>query len=296
MIILTAGSLHNVAAGTSDWKYYYEKGMIQFRAEMYMFAMENFSKALDRNPVLFDAANRIADIHIISNRKREALEFYTLSLKINDRQADIHNQAGELDEFFGYYEKAFSHYNASVGVDPQYLKARLNIVRNLVRKKEYALADEQFRICYEKGKAEGDNYFKAAVDEERRGRTKEAVNLYLTALEKNPVMIETLFSLAEISRRGNDLDGAIRYLEKIKEIKPDYEKAYVYLGHIYFSRRYVKDRKYILNLAVRNFEKAAELNPGNTETLTILSEVYRFMGNDVKADELLKKASEKLTP
>jgi Tfp pilus assembly protein PilF len=39
----------------------------------------------------------------------------------------------------------------------------------------------------------------------------------------------------------------------------------------------------MLKQAVKNFEKALEINPDAAESWYMLSELYRFIGNDVKA-------------
>jgi Flp pilus assembly protein TadD len=103
-------------------------------------------------------------------------------------------------------------------------------------------------------------------------------------------MIEALFSLAEIHRRRGDADAAALYLEKIKEIKPDTEKAYIYLGHLYYAKRHARNRAYILALAIKNLKQAEDLNPDNYETLYLLSDIYRHMGDDVRADEYRARA------
>ncbi len=64
----------------------------------------------------------------------------------------------------------------------------------------------------------------------------------------------------------------------------------MYLGHLYFARRYARNRKYILTQAIRNFERAREINPANPETLYGLSEVYLHMGDRDRADELREAA------
>ena len=282
LTILLAVFTHAADAG-EGWNYYFKKAEIQFSVEKFAFAQENYERALGLNPALYEAANRLGEILMIKNQRREAYDYFLLSLSIKEDQPRIHNRAGELEEFFGYYEKSFAHYRRAVELDPAFREAHLNLVRHHVRERSYSLADEHYAISYRIGKEDGERYFSRAMEKEREGRRDEAVGLYNTALEKNPAMVEALFSLAELYRREGDTEKAVAHLEKIKEIRPHHERAHVFLGHLYYSRRYAKRRSYMLKQAVKNFEKALEINPDAAESWFMLSEIYRFMGDDVKA-------------
>lgn len=275
-----------------DWQYYYEKANLQIKGEMYSFAMENLIKALDRNPGLYDAANKIADIYIKRNKNREALDYLDISLKINNNQANAHNLAGELNDFFGDYKAALLHYKKAVEADPSFTPAHINLVRYYFKRNELAKANSHFDICYNLGKSEGEKYFNLALAEENRLDYKEAMALYKQALEKNPAYIDAYFNLIEIYRQTDQNDEAIKYLEKIKEIRPDNEKAYTYLGHLYYAKRFTKKRKYILDLAIKNFKKSIELDATNYEACYFLADIYRFMKDDIHAAEFQSKGLE----
>src|SRR4030042_783674 len=73
-----------------SWKYYFEKGMVQYRAGMVDYAVFNLSMCLDLNTRCFEAANPLAEIYDTSDRKPLALDFYQRSLAVNDNQAEIH--------------------------------------------------------------------------------------------------------------------------------------------------------------------------------------------------------------
>jgi len=282
----------NSFAQINDWQYYYEKANLQLKGEMYQFALENLIKALDRNPSLYDAANKISYIYTKWNRNREALDYLSISLKINDKQANAHNIAGELNDFFGNYEEALLHYKKAVEIDPSFIPAHINLVRYYFKRNERAEANSHFEICYNLGKSEGEKYFNLALAEENKRNYKEAIAFYKQALDKNPAYMNAYFNIVEIYRRMNQNDEAIKYLEKIKEIQPDIEKVYLYLGHLYYAKRFTKKRKYILDLAIKNLKKAIELDPSDYETCYFISEIYRFMKDDIHAAEFLNKASE----
>lgn len=277
-------------AVTAGWEYYYRKGTLQFEGGRYQSAMENLDRALDINPSLYDASNKIALILITWNKKRQALDYLDRSLAIKPDQADINVTAGEIRDFFGYHERAFEHYSNAVRIDPSNVNAHFRLVRYYVERKDTANADRHFAAAYAIGREDGERLLAEAIEEERKNNTAGAVALYKRAIEKNPAFLEAYFHLAELHRRVGRPDEAIPVLEEVKKIRPDNEKAHVYLGHLYYARRHGSRRKYILTQAVRNFERALQINPSNTDTLLGLSEVYRHMGDRDRADELRERA------
>ena len=116
------------------WEYYYKKGVIEYKADMYTFAIDNLIKALDRNPSLYKAQNIIAEIYIKLDRKEEAIKHYRMSLNINDNQPDIHCKIGKLYEFYLEYSLSHHHYSRAVNIDPSHLKGHYNLVRYYVKK------------------------------------------------------------------------------------------------------------------------------------------------------------------
>jgi tetratricopeptide (TPR) repeat protein len=273
-----------------QWQYYMKKADLEFAGSKYVFALENYRRALEKNPTLYEAANRIADIYLIQNNKREALDYCEQSLKINDLQAGAHGMAGELNDFFGLDERAFAHYLRAVEIDPMMASAHLGLVRHYIDNGNRKKADEHFEACARIGREEADREYGAAREAEGKGDMTEAKRLYLSALEKSPVHIASLFALAELARREGDQDAAVAHLERIKEIRPDNEKAHIYLGHLYFLMKGMKKKKYLLELSAKNYRRAIALNPRNAETYLALSEVYRYMGDEERALEAEKAA------
>jgi len=286
-IISLAATNGAFAAG---WEYYYHKGTIQFEGGLNRSATENLERSLELNPALYDAANKIAAILIAGNKKRRALDYLERSLEIKPDQAEIHVSAGDIRDFFGYREKAFEHYQSAVRADPSNVEAHFRLVRYYAERRDTANADRHFAAAYAIGGRDAERILSEALEEERRNNAAGALALYKRALGKNPAFLEAYFRLAELHRRLGRSDEAISALEEVKRIRPDNEKAHVYLGHLYYAARYGSRRKYLITQAIRNFERALEINPSNPETLFGLSEAYRLMGDRDRADELRERA------
>ncbi len=286
-------SVVSAVADENGWRYYYTKAELQYGGERYAFAKENYVRALDLNPELYEAANRLADIHIKQSNKRIALDYYRMSLKIKETQPDIHNLTGELCEFFGYYEDAYIHYTRTVELDRDNVKARFNLVRHHLRTGDRAGADKHFEACFQAGKARGNVLFMRARKVESEGNDTEAARLYGETIVKNPAHIEAYFRLVEVRRRQKKTGAAITVLEKLKEVRPDNAKAHRYLGHLYFTEPVsAKRRRYYLDLAVKNLKKALALDPADSDARFLLSDVYRHRGEIEKAVEIQNQAKD----
>jgi tetratricopeptide (TPR) repeat protein len=260
-----------------SWEYYCEKGLIEYRSGMYEDAVFNMGKCLEFNPRSFDAANILAEINYKKNKIFKAIEYYKLSLTINDNQPDIHCIIGELYEFTSEKDLAFRHFVRATEIDRNHIRAHCNLVRYFIGKNDRASAESHFRISYNQAMLRSGRFLSEASDAERDGRLGRAAALYKKAVDEGPSILEAYLGLYEIHRRMNDYKAAAEILEKLKFIRPDYEKAYVLLGSLYFTQRLPGKRKMYIDKAVANLKKAIELNPNNSETYYTLSDVFRFV-------------------
>jgi tetratricopeptide (TPR) repeat protein len=287
ILIFITGALRSAP----DWRYYYKKGLIEYREHLYEFALENLNKALERKPDLYDAANIIAHIYMQKGDRFTAEKYLLQSLSINEMQGDIHYQLGVLYDYTGQYDKALSHFLRAVEIDPSHRDAHLNLIKQYWAKGDSVNAEKHFAICYRIGKSEGLKLYREGLQQEEQKNDREALALYQRSLKACPVLTEAYFRIAEIHRRSGNITAAIRALEEIKKIRPDNDKVYIYIAHLLFTRVKAKNRSAILQRAIDNLHKAIEVNPKNSEPYFLLSEIYLFIGKREKAVEYNRKAA-----
>ena len=289
-ILLATVALSIYAA--PSWQYYYKKGVIEYRAGMYDFAIENLTKALDRKGDLYEAANILAAIHLKRDNRIRALFYLAMSLRIHDEQDAIHHKIADVYDYMGDFELAFHHYKRTVQINPRHLQAHLSLVKYYFSRGDRKLAERHFAICYNIGNKDGEKLYAAALREEQNDNDEQALLLYRSAIAKCPVLIKAYFRIAEIHRRKGDFIRAEQYLQKIKEIRPDNERAYLYTAHLLFERKSKKHRVHHIKRAIENLKMALEINPKNSEAYFLLSDIYRFLGEREKAVHFQKKAIE----
>lgn len=267
----------------NGWEYYFERGSVQFRGEMYDNAILSLELCLEENPGSFAAANMLAEVYVKMNRREKALDYYRRSLEINDRQADVHNALAELYEYFSDADRAFEHFRRATEIDPEHVRAHCSLVRYYLKRNDRDSAERHFRASRDRALNESGALLKRAADAEEKGDHAGAEKLYRKILEQGPSLVDAYIALYEVYRRMGRYEKAVAVLEKLKFIRPDYEKAYFFLGNIYFTGKFPGKRKLYLDRAVENLKKTVELNPENFDACYTLSTVYRHMGKDIEA-------------
>ncbi len=274
-------------------EFFYKRGMVQYRARMYSFAIEDMQKALAINPRHYRAANALAELYGKKKLKKKSLDYYRISIGANPAQPEVHYRIGVLYDFFYDTRSSTHHYLKSLEQDPGNFRAHLRIVRYyLIEKKDRKTADFHFNTSYNLGKAAGNPLREAGDKEYSAGREARSLDFYRKAITKNPADLDIYFRMAEIHRRRKEYRKAVRYLEKVKHIRPDNERSLVLLGHLYNSTPVSPDARFRLDMAIINLRMALELNPRNRDAILTLSEIFRKTGDKDRADELLKKFEE----
>ena len=271
------------------WEYYLEKGTVQYRGKMFDYAIHSFLRCLDINPRCYQAANILGEIYTMRENKFQALAYYRRSLAVNDRQPDIHMAAGDLSELFGEHDAAFRHFTRVVEIDPVHVKGNASLVRFYLARGDRAAADRHFQASYRQSQLASGGLLDRAREARELGLYREEAALYRRAIDEAPVLIEAYMDLYEFCRRRDDYAPAAEALERLAVVKPDFEKAYLLLGYIYFTQKLPGSRKRRIEQAISNLKKAAVLNPDSYETCETLSEIYRFIKKDPEALEWERK-------
>ncbi len=89
---------------------------------------------------------------------------------------------------------------------------------------------------------------------EKKGKFREAITEYQTAVKLNPKDYLFWMSMAKLQDKLGDTDDAIFSFEKVLELKPDYDLALDFLGNLYF-------RKGDVDKGIEIFEKLFEISP-----------------------------------
>ncbi|MBT3232415.1 MAG: hypothetical protein HN356_06320 [Calditrichaeota bacterium] len=106
---------------------------------------------------------------------------------------------------------------------------------------------------------------------ERSGRTAEAEQNYILALEHNPRAPYVNYHLGELMRARGNLNGAVNYFQQELEIQPQFGKGWNELGVVQIDRGN-QDK------ALQCFERAVSVQPGLKEAARNAARIYAYKG------------------
>jgi tetratricopeptide (TPR) repeat protein len=150
-----------------------------------------------------------------------------------------------------------------------------------------------------KRRAEAYYHFSLARNYEESGNFLNAVDEYKKAIQQDPQSANLYIELANAYLRNRQLNNAIREAESAVRVDSDSLEAHRLLGSIYYgivrnedSQRAPASSEY-LKKAIQEYEKICSLDTTDTNSLVVLSLLYRYDGQGEKAVETAKRLLEK---
>ena len=220
-----------------SWQYYYKRGFLQYNAGMYDFSIESMKKAMRKKPDLYRAANILAKIYEIKNKKAEALDAFELSLGIQPNQAQVLYRSALLHEFFAKPNKAFAYLKRSIALEKKFPKSHAHIIRFYYEEKKTDRAKKHLATSISLGKKKGALFYSRAERSEKSGNYEKAITLYRRALAESPAWDSAYIRIYEIYRMQKNFTAAVTELEKLVTMVPFHVQARIALGHLYFSKK-----------------------------------------------------------
>jgi tetratricopeptide (TPR) repeat protein len=268
-----------------DASFYYRKAVIQYRNQMYNYAVENLELALSSDPKHFEAANLLAKIYLKHyNDRVRALQYFIESLTINDNQPDIHLEAGKLYYFFSEYSKAIDHLQRSIAQKNNvYAHYYLVLIYNV--QKNYKSAMYHITLCNEITLQQTQPELEKAQAAQKDNNTSGTIAHYRKVLAINPVSREAYLGLTHCYRIQKKIDSAIQILEDCKKVYPTDTDVLLTLAHVYFEFKHPKRRDYFIKQAINLSKTAIAIDSLCCEAYSLLFEIYKELDEVPLKDE-----------
>lgn len=187
-----------------------------------------------------------------------AIKCWSKTLEINPKYKNAYDQLGEIHSSkLGLPDDAIKFHLKSIELDKEDAWSYYEIgyiysffLKDLAKSKEYML---------------------------------KAIPLYEARLKKDPKSVNTLTSLADCYYRFGDYKTAIEYLDKANKLNPKDSYTHSKRGYIYLRQKNFDG-------AQKEFSKALELDPKNSNRPFGLACFFAVKGQNKEALEWLKKA------
>ena len=268
-------------------KTYTARGTIYADKREYDLAINDWTKAIEKDPNEFMAYYGRGTIYGVSGENDLAIKDYTMALELNPELTKVYVQRGTAYVANGEVELALEDYDRAIGLNPNdttaYVqrgitygqKGEINMaIKDLdkaidlkpefaeahytrgaayIEKNEFdlAISDCTQAIGLDPNDAKG--YYWRGRAYENKGNFNLAIDDFVKAVQRDPNFAETYLELGRVYSQKNENDKAIKEFTKAIEIQPDDADFYWYRGLAY---RYKGD----FNLAIDDFTKAIERN------------------------------------
>lgn len=266
---------------------------VQYMDGNYEGAIEAMKSTMElKDPPPSDDYFKLGVYYSQNDQNDMAIETYTTGLELYPDSISLVQNLADAYMQNGQREKSISTIEDLIERDPDNPQYRL------------ALATQLLQASTEISDAISVNY-ETVYDLDRESR-----NASRSRKEEIGNKVDSLFAVNEdLHENMIDLsDRAEKELLAVAEQRPEDDKVYNFLGIAYqnkyailFEKRnitadnelaskYDKQAKEELRQAMKYYEKAAELNPDNTQYWDILSRIYVTLDMQEKAEEALEKA------
>ncbi|MEK6776486.1 MAG: tetratricopeptide repeat protein [bacterium] len=196
-----------------------------------------------------------------------------------------YNNLGNIYSKKGEIDKARMHYKKALELNSGYLIARINLAVLLLRQEE---TENAFRLLQEGMKEYPESaelHNGLGICEVRRGNIQKAIQHFRKAIDiqgSNPMFYN---NLAYAYTESNEfLNEALKLSKDALKAEPQNAIFLDTLGWVYY-------KKGIFDQSVEYLRKALDMKPGEDSIRSHLVTVYRWIGEDEKAVNLIKEGA-----
>ncbi|MFC1839336.1 tetratricopeptide repeat protein [Thermodesulfobacteriota bacterium] len=242
------------------YEYIYRDYNMSLRLKAYENAMADYTKAIELDPVFFDAYIKRGDLYLVTHDLYDkTISDYIKAIELNSNSAKAYSGLSRIYRFKREYDKAISNISKAIELDPEnpsYYSSRANLYLRQKREYDNALSDYSKVINLDPDNfyAYGNRsdiyllkglYYKAISDLDKR---QEKLREKISGIDRiNPF---TNYSY----RNDEYIDERISVWKKAKNIVLNNDNEYFIRGRTYYDLQQY-------DYAISDFNKCIELNP-----------------------------------
>jgi tetratricopeptide (TPR) repeat protein len=239
-----AGFSAGIAAGlpTGATEFLVQDGVRRLMTRDFAGAQDSLEKALQRNPKDLRALEALANCYVQQKRPDVALQKVRAYAARAPQAPELHLFEGNWLANSGRLDEARSAFLAAQAASPQYAPASLALGRLEVIQRRYDEARRHLTQVLSINDRDLEAYRLSATMEATTGNYETAIRHYRKVLELAPADAAALNDLAcLLSDHSSQLDEALTYAQRAKELAPDDPAADDTLGWI-FCRKGIYQR------------------------------------------------------
>lgn len=265
-------ALSNMASGMA--RYWNYKGLVEKGLRQFDAAEASFKKALELKPGYVQALHNLGLTKKLAGEAEEAVPYYKQARELKPGAPEIHYNLGNAYYDMGQIEEAVEAYKTAISVRPDYLAAHETLNKLYW---QHEMQDEyldSYRDAIRAQPANRDLRVQLAQYLILAGDHAEAEQVMRDALsrvdEQDPEFHDQL-ARAEASQ-GKSKEAWTHFNEAIR-LAPDTIKYRLDMARFLIPREAYDE-------ALKHTEHAAGINPDEQETLALMGQCWRFLGDE----------------
>jgi len=217
-------------------------------------ALECFQKALALKPDYDLAVFNMANVYRTLGRDNDALSGYRRLVELDPRNAQAHQEAGQVLVDQGKLDEAQKELNRALEIQPAMAAARNTLGALRLKQGDIVAGEREIRAALEQKASLRLAHFNLAVAAEQRGDLAGAVSEYKKEIALHPKSYMAQFNLGKAYERlGNSKEQLAVYKAAV-ESNPDFAEGHLFLSKLYLDLGELAE-------AVRVARRGIELKP-----------------------------------
>ena len=244
-----------IAYNPFDFVSYYIRGNVKNEIHKdYEGAVDDYSKAININPLFLYAYNKRGLCKVKLNCFEEAIADYTKATTINNNFTYSHYNKSIPKQNLGDDQGAINDCSIAITLSPNFNRPYINRGISKANLGDYNGAIFDYDKAIELNPNDEVAYNNRGNANESLGDYSEAIFDYDKAIDLNPNYVYTYYNRGVSKFNLGDYNGAIFDYDKAIELNPNYVVAYNNRGN---AKNNLED----YNGAIFDYDKAIELNP-----------------------------------
>ncbi len=256
-------------------------GFCQERRGLRENAFATYNRAIETDPELRGAYERLAAMHIANGQPHPAIDCYEQICCISPGEIEPILTLGALYIHEGDYEEAIRHYQFALALEPDNWEVQEDLVTACAETGRYEEGIELLLSMIDAKPNCAEHHMRLGDLYTRAGRCEDAGHAYQAAVNINPDYLEATIKIGTNHLRAGRYTEAARWFNRAVELNDRMLTAFVGMG-------VAQQRLGMNEEALRSFEMAANVEPNSS---LLFSESARLYLKTAPAEQVEKYLS-----
>jgi arylsulfatase A-like enzyme/predicted Zn-dependent protease len=268
---------------------HFSLGNVLFKARRFAEALDAFRQALKLKPDDSFTVINMSNCLMGLGRPEEAESLILGFLRQGFKDSQLYHMLGTLAYARKAYDRALDYFEQCLTINSESAASHSSMAAIYIVTGDLAKAEAHLAEAVKTNPTLHNLYFNWAQLHEKAGRPEEAAAAYRQELKNSARSFRAAFNLARIHRQAGREEDERTWLEKTRELNPEFPLTYFYLARIELNRG--GDYRE----AVALVEKGLELRPEPSDRplgYFLLADLYNRLGEEARSLEYARKGQE----